>query len=348
MPKNYFELEEVEMNDEAPAQSPRNEPSLQPAKPVQAATPTSQPKQASAALQSVAPQSSTVVQQYNAWITPKRLVLLQAILGEGLVTCLFIFSVCAFQLNTIRSGHVDEQGLIVSAIGTAFCSIALIYSFADVSGAHFNCAVTFATVITGKTSWQKSLAYLGIQITGSLGAMIMLSLCFSGDIATMLTVAPDASASLINIFFMEFFQTFILVYVIFAVAFDTVDTKPVHLDLEENEDALAKGDTASTNAVATAGQKQKSIGKNLTIYTTTGNTKAGFAPISIGFTLGFLCFIGGSVSGGAFNPIRVLAPVLIGGSFQYVWLYWFADCLGAAAAGCIQQFIFARKQEAQS
>lgn len=112
-------------------------------------------------LQSIQPRAqqtalTTLTDKYQSWVTPKRLVLLQAILGEGLVTCLFIFCVCAFQLNTIRSGHVDEQGLIVSAIGTAFCSIALIYSFADVSGAHFNCAVTFATVITGKTSWQKS------------------------------------------------------------------------------------------------------------------------------------------------------------------------------------------------
>jgi glycerol uptake facilitator-like aquaporin len=39
---------------------------------------------------------------------------------------------------------------------------------------------------------------------------------------------------------------------------------------------------------------------SLTIKTASGNTKAGFAPISIGFTLGFLGLIGGTVSGGAF------------------------------------------------
>ena len=72
--------------------------------------------------------------------------------GEGLVTLLFMFIVCAFHVNTVRSNHVDEQGLIIGAMGTAFASIALIYSFADVSGAHFNAAVTFATVVTGKTS----------------------------------------------------------------------------------------------------------------------------------------------------------------------------------------------------
>lgn len=31
-----------------------------------------------------------------------------------------------------------------------------------------------------------------------------------------------------------------------------------------------------------------SVGRYLTIYTTSGTTKAGFAPFAIGFTLGFL------------------------------------------------------------
>ena len=33
------------------------------------------------------------------------------------------------------------ENLVLGATATAFCSIALIYSFADVSGAHFNPAV---------------------------------------------------------------------------------------------------------------------------------------------------------------------------------------------------------------
>lgn len=56
----------------------------------------------------------------------------------------------------------------------------------------------------------------------------------------------------------------------------------------------------------------------------------------------FLCFIGGSVSGGAFNPARVFGPALITGNFSNHWMYWFADFLGAALASWAQS-CFAHK-----
>ena len=58
-------------------------------------------------------------------------------------------------VNLEISNHADTEALVVSALTTGFCSVALIYSFADVSGAHFNPAVTFATIVTGKTSIAK-------------------------------------------------------------------------------------------------------------------------------------------------------------------------------------------------
>jgi len=75
------------------------------------------------------------------------------VFGEGLVTFLFLFIVEATSVNAIRSNNGGN--LVLGAIATAFCSIALIYSFADVSGSHFNPAVTFATMVTGKTSMKK-------------------------------------------------------------------------------------------------------------------------------------------------------------------------------------------------
>jgi glycerol uptake facilitator-like aquaporin len=44
-------------------------------------------------------------------------------------------------------------------------------------------------------------------------------------IAEFLVVHIDQSSKIFNAFFMEMFLTFILVYVIFATAFDTVATK---------------------------------------------------------------------------------------------------------------------------
>jgi glycerol uptake facilitator-like aquaporin len=68
------------------------------------------------------------------------------------VTLLFLFIVCAVKMNLDKSGHADTESLVVGALSTGFASVALIYSFADVSGAHFNPAVTFATMVTRKTS----------------------------------------------------------------------------------------------------------------------------------------------------------------------------------------------------
>lgn len=77
----------------------------------------------------------------------------RAIFGEGLVTFLFMFIVMATAVNNGRQD--SPENLVLSCISTAFASVALIYSFADVSGAHFNPAVTFATMITGKVSVRK-------------------------------------------------------------------------------------------------------------------------------------------------------------------------------------------------
>jgi len=77
----------------------------------------------------------------------------------------------------------------------------------------------------------------------------------------------------------------------------------------------------------------------LTLYSTSPQTKTGFAPFAIGFTVGFLTLIGGTVSGGAFNPARVFAPALFSGKWTHQWVYWLGDLSGAACAAGIQ-FLF--------
>lgn len=257
----------------------------------------------------------------------KRWVLIKAVLGELLCTFLFIYIVCATQANFVRLKTVLNP--VVGALSTGFASVALIYSFADVSGAHFNPAVTFATIVTRKTGLTKGLMYIGAQLVGAVFSSLILLATFPedfelGNAASEVAVRPAADANIGNAFLTELILTFILVYVIFAVAFDTVDTKNVQV-------------------VNAPGGKKKEGGNNLTIYTTSGATKAGFAPIAIGFTLGFLCFMGGSVSGGAFNPARVFGPALVGNVWDSHWLYWIADFLGAGMAGYTQRF-FAHKQ----
>lgn len=253
----------------------------------------------------------------------KRWVLIKAVLGEMLCTFLFIYIVCATGANFARLKTTNNP--VVGALSTGFASVALIYSFADVSGAHFNPAVTFATIVTRKTGLTKGLMYIAAQLVGAVFSSLILIATFpenfdTGNAASLVAVRPAADANIGNAFLTELILTFILVYVIFAVAFDTVDSKNVQV------------------VNTPEGNKVKTGNNSLTIYTTSGATKAGFAPIAIGFTLGFLCFMGGSVSGGAFNPARVFGPALVGNVWTAHWLYWIADFLGAGMAGYTQKF----------
>eukprot|EP00842_Homolaphlyctis_polyrhiza_P006362 jgi/Hompol1/6727/HPOL_005060-RA len=265
------------------------------------------------------------IEEFSFTIDERKRVMFRAIFGEGLVTFLFMFIVEGTAVNNGRQSN--PENLVLGALSTALASVALIYSFADVSGAHFNPAVTFATVITGKVSVRKGLAFIGIQLLASVFATLFLFAVFPGvngngpsSIPSFLVVNIDSDAHVAQAFFMEVILTFILVYVIFATAFDTVDTKGVKV-------ATAPG----------AANKDQNAGANLTIYTASGNTKAGFAPIAIGFTLGFLGLIGGTVSGGAFNPARAFGPTLISGQgWGHHWIYWIGDFLGAGLAGWAQ------------
>ncbi|KAJ3306822.1 hypothetical protein HDV03_003859 [Kappamyces sp. JEL0829] len=277
------------------------------------------------------------MQTFSLEITEKKRVMIRAVCGEFLVTFLFMFIVMSTAISNGR--QANSEGLVLACISTAFAAVALIYSFADVSGAHFNPAVTFAVVITGKTSVKKGkhtgIAYIGVQMLASCFAVLAQMVIFPGvnggdvgSIPDFLVVNVSDSSSLVNAFFMELSLTFILVYVIFATAFDTVDTKGVKVQTKDGEEHS---------------------GNNLTIYTTSGNTKAGFAPVAIGFTLGFLCFIGGTVSGGAFNPARAFGPAVISGQgWSHHWVYWIADLVGAGLAGAVQSFFAHEAQQSSS
>jgi glycerol uptake facilitator-like aquaporin len=265
-------------------------------------------------------------------VKQRRWVLIKAILGEMLCTFLFIYIVCATSANFVRLNTVNNP--VVGALCTGFASVALIYSFADVSGAHFNPAVTFATIVTRKTGLTKGLMYIGAQLIGSVFSCLILLATFpenyeKGNVAAQVAVVPGTDADIANAFLTELILTFILVYVIFAVAFDTVDSKNVQV------------------VNTPGGGKQKQGGNSLTIYTTSGATKAGFAPIAIGFTLGFLVFMGSSVSGGAFNPARVFGPAIVGGVWTDHWMYWIADFLGAGVAGYTQRFFATASNKSQ-
>jgi aquaporin related protein len=243
-----------------------------------------------------------------------RVAYLRAVFGELLVTYLFILCVVATGCNLSRAQITDPAA---AGLATALVGTGLIYSFADVSGAHFNPAVTFGVIVRRKMSVLKGAFFMLAQFSGATFAILTLrAIPAFGSMDFVVRKWPDVTDW--SVFIMEFLMSFNLVYVIFATAFQSTGG--------EKPRVMKMGDRSL-------------VGQNLTIYTVAPESKTGFAPIAIGFTLGFLSFVGTTISSGAYNPARVFAGNIIGGGWRSSWVYYVAEFLGGAI-GALTQAIF--------
>jgi len=251
-----------------------------------------------------------------------KVIFMRAVIGEFLCTTIFLFVAMAVPWNMTRLGVEYSE---LEALAVAWMGIAVIYSFADISGANFNPAVTFATIATNKVTWRKGLAYIIAQLLGACFASFWFIISFPDGQSRIyaLALTPSKSINPFHHIMMEFTLTFILVYVIFSVAFDTVDSKKVEIK--------------QMPSMQEEGHKDVQVEK-MVIYSTSGDSKSLFAPISIGFQLGLLSLVGGSVSGGAYNPARAFGAAMLSGVWSDQWIIWLGDLSGACAAGFMQLF----------
>ena len=58
-----------------------------------------------------------------------------------------------------------------------------------------------------------------------------------------------------------------------------------------------------------------------------------FAPIAIGLTVMLEALYAGPVCNASMNPFRSLAPALVSGHLEHLWLYLVATTSGAVVAG---------------
>ena len=241
--------------------------------------------------------------KYRTWVAAR------AILGEFLATLVFLFVAEMSIINL--SQHSKAPGL-AQALAQGFIGIAVIYSFADVSGAHFNPAVTFACWIAGKTSNRRAILYVLAQLLGSIVASALVNAVAAPGMLDLLLVHKGPGIAVWQAILMEVLLTFVLVFVIFTTAFDLIPAKSQY-------------------------SKLTTVDKNLILYNVSPQSKAGFAPLAIGFTIMALACTGGAISGGAFNPARVFGVACISGDFTDNWIYWVGDFTGAFVAVCIRQ-----------
>lgn len=114
-------------------------------------------------------------------------------------------------VNELRDGAITHVGI---ALAFGLTIMVMIYSVGEISGAHFNPAVTVAFWLTGKFPAKEIAPYLGAQFIGALLGSALLRLLLPANTLGE-TVASVGSG---NAFVLEIILTFLLMFVISNVA----------------------------------------------------------------------------------------------------------------------------------
>jgi aquaporin NIP len=135
------------------------------------------------------------------------------ILAEFLGTFLMVFcGTGAIIINQASNGAITHAGIAFTFGAVVFT---LIYTFGEVSGAHFNPAVSIAFAFCKRFSWTRVPAYVLSQCLGALAASLLLYLLFP-ETKTFGETVP--AGSILQSFVLELLLTFFLMLTILQVS----------------------------------------------------------------------------------------------------------------------------------
>src|SRR5215216_2431206 len=125
-------------------------------------------------------------------------------------------------LSRPTAGPAYDSLAVALAFGLALA--AAVAAIGHVSGAHVNPAVTLGMAATGKFPWQYAPHYLGAQLVGAVLAAFATWITFGGagarGEAKLAATYPAQGVGDLQAFVVEILITFILVFVVMAVATD--------------------------------------------------------------------------------------------------------------------------------
>lgn len=183
----------------------------------------------------------------------------------------------AMTINEITGGEVTHVGI---AITWGLIVMAMIYAFAETSGAHFNPAVSIAFAYAKKFSWKEVPKYVIAQVLGALLASGILWFLFP---ASEFYGATIPTLDVWRAFVLELLLTYFLMLVIINVS--------------------------------------------------TGSKEVGMmAGIAIGGVILLEAMFAGPMTKASMNPARSIAPAIVSGHYEHLWLYLLAPILGALLA----------------
>jgi MIP family channel proteins len=148
-------------------------------------------------------------------VPPPARPLAPALLAEAIGAFALVFAGCGAIMVDAETGALGHVGV---ALTFGLVIMAMIYAAGHVSGAHFNPAVSVAFALTRHFPWPSVGAYVGAQTAGALAAAAILRASL-GDVASVGATLPSGSDG--QAFLWELVLTFLLMFVIMAVATDT-------------------------------------------------------------------------------------------------------------------------------
>lgn len=140
-------------------------------------------------------------------------------ISESIGTFSLIFcGTGAMAINEVTGGDITHVGV---AITWGLIVMAMIYAFGDISGAHFNPAVTIAFAYAKKFEWKEVHKYILAQCIGAILASSVLSYLFPASeyLGATIPVLDDMRA-----FILELLLTYFLMLVIINVSTGSKET----------------------------------------------------------------------------------------------------------------------------
>ena len=136
-------------------------------------------------------------------------------ISEFIGTFAMVFCGCgAMTINEITGGSITPVGV---AITWGLIVMAMIYAFGEISGAHFNPAVTFGFAYAKKFPWKEVPKYIIIQILAAFIACLVLWILFPESESFGHTYPAEGFAPY-KAFILELLLTFFLMLVIINVS----------------------------------------------------------------------------------------------------------------------------------
>ena len=215
--------------------------------------------------------------------------LFQKLTAEMFGTFALVFAgTGAIIINDVSGGIVTHIGI---AVTFGLIVMTMIYALGDVSGAHFNPAVTLGFLAAKRVSPILALQYICSQLAGAfLASAILYSLFPShGSLGATFPSGPPTQS-----FVLEIILTMILMFVILSVA---------------------------------TGAKERGL----------------MAGVAIGGVVGLEAMFAGPISGASMNPARSIAPAVVSGHLEGLWIYLVAPVLGSLFAVLLAKAIFTQK-----